>query len=208
MARATGRASSARVQMVVGDDEVEAEAARGFSFSEGAHAGVDGDDEADTVGVSRFKNARLHAVAFAEAMGDVKAGFTAEHFDGGFEQDDGDGAIDVVVAVEENGLAGGDGALEAIDGGGHAEHEEGIVEVRDFGIEEDVGGGCSGDAAGDEEFGEDLGKARFFCEGLGGGVIDSSEGPALTRELARGRSVIFDGESWNGRSKFGWSGPG
>ena len=60
-------------QMVIGDDEVEAEAARGFSFSEGAHAGVDGDDEADAFGVGGFKDAGLHAVAVAQAMGDVKA---------------------------------------------------------------------------------------------------------------------------------------
>ena len=89
-------------KMVVGDDEVEAEAARGLSFSEGAHAGVDGDDKADAFGVGCFKDARLHAVAFAQAMGNVKAGDAAEHFDGGFEKDNGDGAVHVVVAVEEH----------------------------------------------------------------------------------------------------------
>ena len=73
MARAAGRVSCASGKMVIGDDEVEAEAARGFSFSEGAHAGVDGDDDANAVGVGRFKHARLHAVAVAEAMRDVKA---------------------------------------------------------------------------------------------------------------------------------------
>ena len=64
-------------QVMVGDDEIEAEAARGFSFSEGAHAGVDGDDDADAFGVGRFKHAGLHAVAVAEAMGNVKADETA-----------------------------------------------------------------------------------------------------------------------------------
>src|ERR1039458_2121966 len=102
--------------MVICNDEVEAEAARGFSFSEGAHAGVDGDDDANALGVSRFKDARLHAVAVAEAMGDVKSDVAAQHFDGGFEQDDGNGAVDVVVAIEEDGLARGDGAVETIKG--------------------------------------------------------------------------------------------
>ena len=129
-------------QMVVGDDEVEAEAAGGFCFSEGAHAGVDGDDEAHAVGIGGFKDAGLQAVALAEAMGDVKAGIAAEHFDGGLEQDDCGGAVDVVVAVEQDGLAGGDGVLEALDGSGHAEHEKGIVEVGDFRIEE--GEACGG----------------------------------------------------------------
>ncbi len=120
--------------MVIGDDEVEAEAARGFSFSEGAHAGVDSDDDADAFGVSRFKNARLHAVAVAEAMRNVEANVTAEHFDGGFEKDDGDGAVNVVIAIEKDGLTRGDGALETIDGNGHAEHERtdrGGVRARD-----------------------------------------------------------------------------
>ncbi len=146
---------------MVGDDEVEAEAARGFSFSEGAHAGVDGDDEADAVGVGGFEHARLHAVAVAQAMGNMKADDAAKHFDGGFEQDDGDGAVDVVVAVEEDGLARGDGAFEALDGGGHAEHEKGIVEVGRLGIEEGEGLGGRGDAARNEQLGENEWQTRF-----------------------------------------------
>jgi hypothetical protein len=59
-----------------------------------------------------------------------------EHFDGGLEQDDGGGAVYVVVAVEEDGFAGGDGQLESVGGGGHAQHQEGIVKLADLGIEE------------------------------------------------------------------------
>ena len=91
---------------------------------------------------------------------------TAEHFDGGFEQDDGDGAVDVVVAVEKDGLACGDGAFEALDGGGHAEHEKGIVEVRGLGIEEGEGLGGGGDAARDEQLGENERQAGFAGEGM------------------------------------------
>ncbi len=65
---------------MVGDDEIEAQPARGFCFGKGAHAGVDGDDEADAFGVGRFKHAGLHAVAFAEAMGNVKAGHRRRAF--------------------------------------------------------------------------------------------------------------------------------
>jgi len=57
--------------------------------------------------VSSFKDARLHAVAVAKAVRHVAADDTAEHFNGGLEQDDGDGSVDVVVAVEEDGFAGG-----------------------------------------------------------------------------------------------------
>ena len=172
-------------QMVVGDDEVEAEAARGFSFSEGAHAGVDRDDDADTVGVSRFKDARLHAVAVTEAMGNVKADVTTEHFDRGFEQDDSDRAINVVVAIKENGLARGDGAFEAINGGRHAEHEKGIVEVRRLGIEEgeSLSGGV--DAARDEQLGENKRQTRFAGERGGCFGVWLGEDPTLGRQSAR-----------------------
>ena len=104
-------------QVMVGDDEVEAEAARGFRFSEGPHAGIDGDNDADALGVGRFQHARLHAVAFAQAMGNMEAHLAAEHFDGGFEQDDGYGSVHVVVAVEKYRLVRGDGAFKALDGG-------------------------------------------------------------------------------------------
>ena len=59
-------------EVVVGDDEIEAEAARGFRFGKGAHAGVDGDDEAHAIGVCRLQHAGLESVAFAEAMRHVE----------------------------------------------------------------------------------------------------------------------------------------
>ncbi len=120
--------------MVIRNDEVEAKTARGFRFSESAHAGVDGDDDADAFGVGRFEDARLHAIAVTESMRDVKADVTAEHFDGCLEKNDSDSAVNIVVAIEEDGLMRGDGAFESIDGGGHAEHEKWIVEMRGLGI--------------------------------------------------------------------------
>ena len=70
-------------EVMVGDDEVEAESAGCFRFGEGAHAGVNGDDEADAIGIGGLNHAGLEAVAFAKAMGDVEADHAAEHFDGG-----------------------------------------------------------------------------------------------------------------------------
>ena len=58
---------------MVGDDEVEAEAARGFGFGKGSHAGVDGDDQADAVGVGGLEHAGLQAVALAKAMRHMEA---------------------------------------------------------------------------------------------------------------------------------------
>ena len=73
MASASGRASFALEQMVVGDDQIQAQPARGFRLGKGAHAGVDGDDEANALGMGRFEHARLHAVAVAEAMRNMEA---------------------------------------------------------------------------------------------------------------------------------------
>jgi hypothetical protein len=175
--------------VVIGDDEVEAETARGFSFSEGAHASVDGDDDADAIGVSSFKNAGLHAVAVAQAVRDVKSDEIApgagKHFNGGFEQDDGDGAVNVVIAVEKDGFAGGDGVFDALDGDGHSEHEKGIVEVRRFGIQKGEGVGCGGYAARDKQLGEDERQASFAGQGCGQFVVGFGEEPALGRQSAR-----------------------
>ncbi len=157
-------------KMVIRDDKVEAEAARGFSFSECAHAGVDGDDNTHAFGVGCFEDAGLHAIAVAEAMRDVKADEVragGEHFNCGFEQDDGNGAIDVVVAIEKDWLARGDGAFDAFDGGGHAEHEKGIVEVGRFGIEKSRGLGGGGDAARNEQLRKNEREASFAGERSG-----------------------------------------
>ena len=95
---------------MVGDDEVEAEATRSLSFGEGSHPGVDGDYEASALCVGCLKHRGLQSIAFAETVRDVEANDAAEHFDGSFEKDDGCGAVYVVVAVEQNRLASGDGA--------------------------------------------------------------------------------------------------
>jgi hypothetical protein len=170
--------------MVVRDDEVEAEAARSFSFSEGAHAGVDRDDDADAVGVGRFKDARLHAVAVAQAVRDMKADVSAQHFDCGFEQDYSDSAVNVVVAIEKNGFSRDDGAFEALDSNGHPEHEEGIVEVRGLRVEEGKGLDGSGDAARDEQLGENEGQACIAGERSGPVGVRFGYEPALGRQSA------------------------
>ncbi len=149
-------------EVVVGDDEVETEATRGFSLGEGAHAGVDGDDEAHSVGVSFLKHAGLQAVALVEAMRNMKSRFAAEHFDGGFEQHNSGGAVDVVVAVEKHRLMLRYGLLEAGYGCVHAEHQRGIVEMGELRIEEGEGFVGVRDPARDEKFRENLRQPRGF----------------------------------------------
>ena len=80
---------------------------------------------------------------------------TTKHLDGSFEEDDGGGAVHVVVAVEEDGFFLINCPLDAIDGRAHAEHEEGIVQLRGIGVEEGVGFAGIVDAAGQQELGDD-----------------------------------------------------
>ena len=115
--------------MMVGDDEVEAEIARCFSLGKGAHAGVNRDDETNACRVRFFKHAGLQSIAFAQAVRHMKASFAAQHFNSGLEQNDGGGAVHIVVAVEQNRLMARDGRFKAFDGRSHAQHEEGIVEL-------------------------------------------------------------------------------
>ena len=53
-------------QMVIGDDEVQAQPVRCFRFSKGAHPGVDGDDQTHTLGAGSLKHVRLQAIALRE----------------------------------------------------------------------------------------------------------------------------------------------
>jgi hypothetical protein len=117
-------------------------------------------------------------------MWNVKAHFTAQHFDGGLEQDNGDGAVNVVVAVEKDGFSRGDGAFEALDRNGHAEHEEGIVEMRRLGIEESKGLGGGGDSACDKQLCEYDWQACFVGERSGLTGVRFCEQPALGRQSA------------------------
>jgi hypothetical protein len=117
-------------------------------------------------------------------MGDVKADFTAQHFDCGLEQDDGDSAVDVVVAVEKDGFSRGDGAFEALDRNGHAKHEERIVKMRRLRVEEGEGLGGSGDSARNEQLCEYDWQARFAGERSRLVGVWVGEEPALRRQSA------------------------
>ena len=83
----------------------------------------------DAFGGGGFEAGLGHAVAFADAVRDVVAdvGGDAEHggdaLDGGLQEHGGDGAVDVVVAVDEDGFGGEEGSADAVDGFVHAEHE-------------------------------------------------------------------------------------
>ena len=61
----------------------------------------------------------------------------------GLEQNDGRGAIHVIVAVDEDGFLARDGRLHPRDGCGHALHGVGIEQVFDAGMKENIGFGSA-----------------------------------------------------------------
>ena len=92
-----------------------------------------------------------------------------EHLDRGFEQNDGRRAVDVVVAVEQDGLPVRDSGFHAFDRRSHAKHEQRVVKLGDFRIEEREGFCGGGDAARDEQFCQNQGNAR--CGGQSFGLV-------------------------------------
>jgi hypothetical protein len=136
---------------MIGDDEVEAEDFGGLGSGEGADAGIDTNDQAHAFAGGGFEDLALHSVALAQAMRNVEANGAAKALDGGLEQDYGGGSVDVIVAVYEDDFARGDRLLDASDGGGHAEHEIGIVQVIEARAKEARGFGAVADASRDEQ---------------------------------------------------------
>ena len=56
-----------------------------------------------------------HAVAFADAVRHVVVDLAAANLQRGLQDDDGGGAVHVVVAIDEDGLAALDGGAQALD---------------------------------------------------------------------------------------------
>src|SRR6185369_8730633 len=67
-------------QMMIGDDYVEAFITRPVEWFVCANAAVDTDDESVTIGECFLERWLLDAIAFREAMWNVKAGICAEEF--------------------------------------------------------------------------------------------------------------------------------
>ena len=95
----------------------------------GADARIHADDQPHAVGRSALDHFVAHAVAFADAMRHMKVGRSAAKLDGGLQNDDRRGAVDVVVAVNQDFLFALDGRFQAVDGGAEAGHPLGKVKM-------------------------------------------------------------------------------
>jgi len=115
----------------------------------------------------------------------AKAGCAAQHLDSGLQQDHRGGAVHIVVAVKQHRLTGCDGPLQALDGRGHSQHQEGIVQMALFGIEEGMSLGGLGNAASYQQFSQNL--RQTCCPGQFSGLLGMlrGDGPTLAGRRVR-----------------------
>ena len=151
--------------VVVGDDQVEAELVGGLGLIEGRDATVHADDEAGAFVVEATEGGAVEAVALFEAVGDVGAevGFGLDRADGVVEDAGGGDAVDVVVAVDSDLLAGSDGFKDAGRGLVEAGHERRVVQRGQRRGGEGEGGFDLGEAARFQEAGDE----RIGLQGSG-----------------------------------------
>ena len=116
-------------EVMVGDDQVDAEASRGFSGGEGADAHVNADDQANAGRGGALDHVVPHVIAFANAVRHMEVGRAAAEFDRSLQDDDRHGSVDVIVAVNENLFFAFDGGVDAIDGCAQTRHKIGVVKM-------------------------------------------------------------------------------
>ena len=119
-------------QVMIGHDEIYAHPVRGFGGGKGANAGIHADDQTYVSGGGLLNDVALHAVSVFDAVGHVKIGLPSAELNGGLQDHDSHGAIHVVIAVDQHGLALRDGALQALHCRFHAPHQVRRVQLRNF----------------------------------------------------------------------------
>ena len=83
----------------------------------------------DPVSFETVEGGRLEAVAVAQAFGNEVDDVPAEQLQRAPQDDRGGDAVDVVVAVDRDALAGGNGLLEPHDGALHVGQPERVQQV-------------------------------------------------------------------------------
>src|SRR5205807_4727558 len=112
-------------KMMVRNNQVDPQAVRGFGGSKGTDAHIYADDEADPRRCGTLDDIVAQIIAFANAVGNMKVGAAAAELNGGLQNDDRHRAIDVVVAVDENGLFAFDGRCNTLYRDAQAAHLRG-----------------------------------------------------------------------------------
>ena len=154
------RNAFARHQMVVGDDQVHPRALGGLGGGKGTDAGVHADDQPDSVGGGALDHLVAHAVAFQQPVWHVEVAAAAQQLHRRLQNDGGQRAVHVVVAVDQHGLTLGDGTLQPLDGLGHAQHFHGRVQLIERRMKKAATLGHRSNTARDQQGSDDLGQIQ------------------------------------------------
>ncbi len=117
--------------VVIDDQDVDAVGPQGRDFVDGNRAAIDRNQEVGFGALrhAAFERRRAEAVAFRAAARDEVAGFQAVGHQNPPHQGDRCHAIDVVIAVNQDGLALVDGLQQPLHCGVHVGNQEGIRQV-------------------------------------------------------------------------------
>ena len=143
-------------QMVVGDDEVDAETGRKGGFLHRRDAVVHRDDEAASLIIDGLDGVLRQAVAVALPAGQHTLGAGPHPFEVLIEQGGGGHAVHIVVAEDHDGLALVDGSQDARAGLVHVGQEHGVAQLL-LARQQCQRLGGVGDAPGSEDAGQQTG---------------------------------------------------
>ena len=113
--------------VVVGDDEIDAEVPGELGFGNGRHTAVDRHDDLRPIGGELAEGRRVQAVALLIAVRDVRAHRDPEVPECADEDGRAGDAVDVVVAIDDDALAGGERTVDPVDGPVEVQHRRTVV---------------------------------------------------------------------------------
>ena len=140
-------------QVMVRDDDVDAQFVGAAHDFGGADAGIHADDQLHALFGGGLHYFGTHAVAVLQAVRHVIGGDAAGQFEGLGKQHDAGSAIHVVIAVDQDALALADGARDALDSGRHVAQGHRIVQFFEGRMQEPAGCRGVGESAVYEYFG-------------------------------------------------------
>src|SRR5690348_5653528 len=120
---------------MISNDQIQPNAARGFSCTKSANPGIDADHQTDAIGRGTLDDIVFHSVAVSNAVGNVKLRTSTDDLNGFFENDDRGSAVDVVIAVDQNALAIRNRRLNTYYGFVHPLHQVRRVQMLELRIE-------------------------------------------------------------------------
>ena len=123
-------------QVVIGDDDVEPDAARIVDLGGGADAAVDGDDQPDAGSAQPLQRRGVQTIPLGVAVRHVDLAVGAQRGEHLVQQHRPRHAVDVKVAVDGDLLAHGNGRADAAHGLGHVAHQQWRVHGVCVGVQE------------------------------------------------------------------------